>query len=152
MKIDLIDKKIITQLQKDAKQTNKEIAGKINMSVTAVYERIKRLERDGVIKRYVAIIDKAQVDRSLMVFCQIKLSQHTKKQITQFEEEVVKLQEVIACFHTSGDYDYILKISVENMNAYRTFMVNKLSTIKHIGSSHSIFCIEEVKHTTSIPL
>lgn len=150
MILDDIDKKIVKYLQEDAKQTTKELSNKVAMSVTAIYERIKRLEREGIIKKYVALIDKTKVEKPLMVFCQIKLVQHTKAYVTQFEAEVTQLDEVSECFHTTGDYDYILKVYVENMEAYREFMVNKLTTIKHIGSSHSIFMIGEVKNSTAI--
>lgn len=152
MELDNIDKEILRLLQEDAKKTTKELSHKIDMSVTAVYERIKRLERNGIIKKYVALIDKVKVERSLQVFCQIKIAQHTKEYVTQFESEVIKLKEVSECYHTTGDYDYILKIHVENMEAYREFMVNKLTTIKHIGSSHSIFMISEVKNSTAVAL
>jgi len=74
--------------------------------------------------------------------------QHTKEFISQFEKEVVKLNEVLECFHVSGDYDYILKICVKDMEEYREFMVTKLTTLQHIGSTHSTFMIGEVKNTT----
>ena len=84
-----------------------------------------------------------------MVFCHIKLIQHSKDFLTKFESEVVKLNEVLECFHVSGDYDYILKICVKDMEEYREFMVTKLTTLQHIGSTHSTFMIGEVKNTTA---
>lgn len=86
------------------------------------------------------------------MFCHIKLVQHTKEYLTKFEQEVKKLDEVLECYHVSGDYDYILKIYVDDMEAYREFMVTKLTTIQHIGSTHSIFMISEVKNTNVIGL
>lgn len=150
MKIDYIDKKLLFLLQSDSKRTNKELSNLLNLSVTAVYERIKRLEREGVINKYVAIVDKHKVDRGFVVFCHIKLIQHTKEYIGRFEVEVQALPEVLECYHVSGDYDYILKIYVASMEAYREFMVTKLTALKHIGSTHSIFMIGEVKNTTAI--
>ena len=87
-----------------------------------------------------------------MVFCHVRLVQHTKEHIVSFEQEVKKLQEVLECYHVSGDYDYILKVNVEGMVAYREFMTTKLTSLKHIGSTHSIFMIEEVKNTTVVKL
>lgn len=152
MKLDAIDKKLINLLQRDSKQTTKQLSLQLNLSVTAVYERIKKLDKENVIKRYVAIIDKNKIDRSFLVFCHIRLEQHTKEYISIFEQKITQLKEVAECFHVSGDYDYILKIYVEDMKAYREFMVNKLTALKHIGSTHSIFTIDEVKNSTEIPL
>jgi Lrp/AsnC family leucine-responsive transcriptional regulator len=87
-----------------------------------------------------------------VVFCHIKLLQHSKDFLTTFEKEVVQLEEVLECFHVSGDYDYILKICVKDMEAYREFMVTKLTTLQHIGSTHSTFMIGEVKNTTAFTL
>ena len=150
MKLDEVDKRLLMHLQEDAKQTNKQLAHKVTLSVTAIYERIKRLERLQIIKKYVALVNKKSVASSFGVFCQIKLIQHTKEFVTRFEAEVVKIKEVTECIHTAGDYDYILKIYVKDMEAYREFMVNKLTVLKHIGSTHSIFMINEVKNTTAI--
>jgi Lrp/AsnC family leucine-responsive transcriptional regulator len=152
MKFDATDKKILELLQVDAKQTNKELSGKLNLSVTAVYERIKKLEKEGVIKKYVALVNKEKVGKAFVAFCHIKLVQHSQDYVMQFEKDVAKIEEVVECYHISGDYDYILKVHVENMEAFREFMVNKLTTINHIGSTHSMFMINEVKHTTSITL
>lgn len=152
MVLDGIDKRIVTLLQQDSKQTNKQIALQLNLSVTAIYERIKKLEKEGVIKKYVALVDKDKINKSFLIFCHVKLLQHTKEFLSNFEKEIGKLDEVSECFHVSGDYDYILKLYVEDMKAYREFMVTKLTTIKHIGSTHSIFTIGEVKNTSSISL
>ena len=150
MEWDEIDKKILTLLQQDAKQTTKELSLKLHLSVTAVYERIKKLERSGVIEQYVALLNKQKIERNFVVFCHVKLTTHSKETIVEFEKDVKKLQEVLECYHVSGDYDYILKILVQNMEAYREFMVTKLTTLKHIGSTHSIFMIGEVKNSTHI--
>jgi len=152
MNLDKIDKKIVKLLQEDAKQTTKEISNKTGLSVTAVYERIKRLEREGVITKYVALINRKQVGKNFMVLCQIKLTQHTKAYLTQFESSVKKIDEVVECFNTSGDYDYTLKILVRDMEAYREFMVAKLTTLDHVGSTHSTFVITDIKNSTSIQL
>ncbi|MCH3884245.1 Lrp/AsnC family transcriptional regulator [Tenacibaculum aquimarinum] len=150
MNLDATDRKLINFLQDDSKQTTKQLSLQLNLSVTAVYERIKKLEKEQVIKRYVALVDKQKVNRSFLVFCHIKLIQHTKEYVSTFEKEVQKLEEVSECFHVSGDYDYILKVYVKDMQEYREFMVHKITALKHIGSTHSSFAINVVKNETKI--
>lgn len=152
MQLDSLDTKLLVLIQQDCKQTNKELSHKLNLSVTAVYERIKKLERNGIIKKYVAHLDKEKVNLGFLVFCHIKLLQHSKEYLTKFEAEVIQLDEVLECFHISGEYDYLLKILVKDMKEYRDFMVTKLTTLQHIGSTQSSFTINEVKNTTAIPL
>jgi len=150
MTFDAVDKKLLDLLQADSKQTNKELSNKLNLSVTAVYERIKKLENQGVISKYVALVKKEKVDKSFVAFCHIKLVQHSQTYVVKFEKEVANLVEVMECYHISGDYDYLLKVIVTDMEDFREFMVNKLTSINHIGSTHSMFVINEVKHTTAI--
>ncbi|PWK19691.1 Lrp/AsnC family transcriptional regulator [Xanthomarina spongicola] len=150
MTFDAIDKKLLALLQADSKQTNKQLSLKLNLSVTAVYERIKKLENNGVISKYVALVKKDKVEKDFVAFCHIKLIQHSQAYVVKFEKEVANLEEVLECYHISGDYDYLLKVIVEDMEAFREFMVNKLTSINHIGSTHSMFVINEVKHTTAI--
>lgn len=150
MKLDSIDKKLLGLLQSDSKQTNKELSNKLNLSVTAVYERIKKLEKEGVIAKYVALIKKEKINKGFVAFCHIKLVKHSQEYVMDFEKEVNRLEEVLECYHISGDYDYLLKVLVEDMEAFREFMVEKLTNINHIGSTHSMFMINEVKHTTAI--
>lgn len=152
IKLDTIDKKLLMLLQKDTKKTTKELSLKLDLSVTAVYERIKKLEREGIISNYVALLNKNKIDKGFVVFCHIKLVQHSKDFLTKFESEVIKLSECLECYHVSGDYDYILKVFVKDMEEYREFMVTKLTTLQHIGSTHSTFMIGEVKNTTSFNL
>ncbi|TWO33079.1 Lrp/AsnC family transcriptional regulator [Seonamhaeicola sediminis] len=150
MVFDATDKKLLEYLQQDSKQTNKELSNKLNLSVTAVYERIKKLEKAGFIKGYVALVNKQKIEKNFIVFCHIKLVQHIQEYVVSFEREVTKLNEVLECYHLSGDYDYLLKVIVSDMSAFREFMVKKLTAIRHIGSTHSMFVINEVKHTTAI--
>lgn len=150
MKFDQADRKILDYLQKDSKITTKELSLYLNLSATAVYERVRKLERNGVIKKYVALLDKSKVDRSFIVFCQIKLVQHKHEYVSKFEKEVINFEEVLECFNVSGQYDYILKIVVTNMQAYRDFLNNKLTTLNHISSTHSTFIINELKDTFAL--
>ncbi|MCX2678714.1 Lrp/AsnC family transcriptional regulator [Galbibacter sp. EGI 63066] len=152
MKLDATDKSLLELLQEDAKQTTKALSVQLNLSKTAVYERIRKLEKGGVIKGYTALLDKKKINKSFVVFCHVRLTQHSKEHVIGFENEVIKLPEVLECYHVSGDYDYILKVNVADMPAYRDFMTSKLTSLKHIGSTHSIFMIEEVKNTTVFSL
>ena len=152
MILDSIDKHLLVLLQKDCKQTNKELSNKLNLSVTAIYERIKKLEKEGIINKYVALLKNEKIEKAFVAFCHIKLIQHTQEYVVKFEKEVANLSEVLECYHISGDYDYLLKVIVRDMEAFREFMVNKLTNINHIGSTHSMFVISEVKHTTAINL
>lgn len=148
--LDATDKKIIVFLQQDSKVTTKELSNNLNLSNTAVYERIRKLEKNGVIEKYVAVINKEKVDKSFVVFCQIKLIQHKHEYVIKFEREVIKFEEVLECFNVSGEYDYILKIVVKDMKAYRKFLNDKLTTLDHISSTHSTFIINEVKNSATI--
>jgi len=152
MKMDLTDQKLLELLQQDCKQTNKELSNKLNLSVTAIYERIKKLEKTGVISKYVALVRKEKINKGFVAFCHVKLVQHSQEYVVKFEKEVTNLTEVLECYHISGDYDYLLKVLVQDIEAFREFMVRKLTTINHIGSTHSMFMINEVKHTTAISI
>jgi Lrp/AsnC family leucine-responsive transcriptional regulator len=150
MEYDQKDKEIMWLLQTDSKITTKEISLKLNLSATAVYERIKKMERNKVITNYVAVLDKEKIDKSFVVFCQIKLIQHKQELVRKFEKEVLQFDEVLECYNISGDYDYFLKVVVKNMKAYRDFLNNKLTTIDYIGSAYSTFIINEVKNSSRI--
>lgn len=152
MKLDATDKTLLRLLQTDCKQTTKALANVLGLSVTAVYERIKKLENYGVINKYVALLNKNTIGKTFVAFCHVKLAQHKQDYVVKFEREVAKLPEVLECYHISGDYDYILKVIVEDMQVFREFMVKKLTNINHIGSTQSMFMINEVKHTTQIVL
>src|SRR5690606_5979072 len=139
-------------LQDNSKVTHKELSVKLNLSTTAVYERVKKLERAGIIKNYAAVLDRKSLGKELLVLSHIKLEKHSQQNISDFEKKISELKEVQECFHVSGDYDYILKMIFRNMEAYRDFMVHKLTAIPSIGSTHSIFVIHEVKNETGIKL
>jgi Lrp/AsnC family leucine-responsive transcriptional regulator len=148
MDLDKTDKKILNYLQKDAKMTTKELAMHLDLSGTAVYERVKKLEKAGVIESYVAVVNRAKVDKGFMVYCQIKLLQHKHEFVNKFEKEVIQFDEVLECYNISGNYDYILKVIVKNMKEYRDFLNHKLTSLDHISSAHSNFIINEVKNTS----
>ena len=151
MTFDHHDRKLLNLLQEDCTLTTKNLANKLGLSATAVYERIRKLKREGVIIQEVALLDRNKIGKMFVVFCHIKLQRHSREEVMRFEREVAKLEEIHECFHVSGDYDYILKVIVEDMPAYREFMVSKLTALQ-IGSTHSSFMISEVKNTTAFAM
>ena len=150
--LDETDKRILRILQKDSKLTTKELAAKVNLSPTPVFERPRRLEREGYIEKYVAVINPHRVGNGLIVLCNIRLKQHTQVLIQQFMDAVQDLEEVTECYNTSGDYDFQIKVYVSNMKHYQEFMLNTLGTIDCVGSLHSIFVIGEIKDSHTIPV
>lgn len=150
--LDIIDMQILRELQKDAKLTTKELAAKVNLSPSPVFERQKRLEREGYIKRYVAVADPIKTGNGIMVLCNVRLKHHSKEFSRRFTSVIAGIDEVVECFNTSGDYDYQLKIYARNMQDYQKFVLDTLGDLDCIGSLHSIFVIGEVKNTMALPL
>ena len=150
--LDKIDILILRELQKDAKLTTKELAAKVNLSPSPVFERQKRLERDGYIIRYVAVVDPVKVGNGIMVLCNVRLKQHNKEFSREFTSVISGLDEVVECFNTSGDYDYQLKIYARDMRHYQDFVLGTLGDLDCIGSLHSIFVIGEVKNSLYVPI
>lgn len=151
-KLDATDIKILRILQMDSNLTTKEIAKFVNLSPTPVFERQKRLEKDGYIKRYTAELDPEKLGCNLIVFCSIKLKQHTKENGFQFMEAINQIETITNCYNISGDFDFMLKIYARDMKHYQDFVLNTLGEIDAIGSLHSTFVIGEVKNTNSIPI
>jgi Lrp/AsnC family transcriptional regulator, leucine-responsive regulatory protein len=150
--LDVTDKKILNLLQQNSKANIKEIALKIGLTQTPTYERIKRLEKDGVITNYIAVLDKEKVGFTIEVFCQVTLLVHSKDMITRFENAINKLDEVMECFHVAGNYDYLLKIIVKDMNCYQAFLKNKLSVLDSVANVQSTFVMSSTKDSTGFML
>ncbi len=150
--LDRTDVLILRELQKDAKLTTKELAAKVNLSPSPVFERQKRLEREGYIQKYIAVVDPIKVGNGIMVLCNVRLKYHSKEFSREFTSVIMGIDEVVECFNTSGDYDYMLKIYARSMHDYQTFVLETLGDLDCIGSLHSIFVIGEVKKTLSVPL
>jgi Lrp/AsnC family transcriptional regulator, leucine-responsive regulatory protein len=146
IKFDTTDRDILKYLQEDAKLTTKELAGRLNLSPTPVYERVKRLENEGVIKKYVAQVDREKVGKGLMVLCNIRLKEHEQKAGSKFVKQITELPEVVECLNISGDYDFLIKVVVGDMREYQSFIMNKLASLENIGSTQSIFVMGEIKN------
>jgi Lrp/AsnC family leucine-responsive transcriptional regulator len=145
IQLDKIDKKILSILSSNSKLGNKEIAAEIGLSITPTFERIKRLERHGVIKNYVAILDKKKIDKGLHVLCQVSLKAHNLDLLLGFEDEIVHLHEVNSCYHIAGNYDYLLSIEVKDMDEYQEFLKQKLASIPNIANVQSSFVMSTLK-------
>lgn len=143
--LDAMDKRILRVLQENADLTNKEIANQLGLSVTPVYERIKRMKRTGIIKRIIAEVDRDALGENFVAFCNVILNQHSTPLLAQFEREVSLLKEVKECFHIAGKYDYLLKVIVSDMNAYHYFVTKKLASLENINQVQSSFVMNEIK-------
>lgn len=150
--IDNIDILILRELQQDSKLTTKELAAKVHLSPSPVFERQKRLEREGYIKRYVAVVDPIKVGNGIMVLCNVRLKHHSKEFSRRFTAVISEIDEVVECFNTSGDYDYQLKVYARDMQHYQDFVLGTLGELDCIGSLHSIFVIGEVKNSLCVPI
>lgn len=139
------DRIILEILQKDAKANIKEIAYKVGLSATPIYERIKRLENSGVIKRYAAVLDKEKIGLELTVFCQVSLQKHTKSLIDRFENAIKKMPEVIQAYHIAGNFDYLLKVVVHGSKQYHHFVIDTLSKLDMVSNVQSNFVMYETK-------
>ncbi|UAY54352.1 Lrp/AsnC family transcriptional regulator [Arachidicoccus terrestris] len=148
--LDETDMLLLKLLAENAKYTNKELAGMVNLSPSPVFERIKRLEGNGFIKKYIAILDAEKFNRGFIVFCNIKLKQHNKEIGNSFVADIMNIDEVVECYNISGDYDFILKVYARDMKHYQDFVFNKLGSVKSIGSTHSTFVMSEIKNTHNI--
>jgi len=147
-----IDKRILKLLQTNGRLSAKEIADKIGLTVTPTYERIRKIERSGIIKAVVALLDKEHLETRTIVFCNVSLQVHSLRVIQNFEKSVKKMQEVMECYHITGNYDYLLKVAVKDMNGYQHFLTQKLAIMEHIAQVHSNFVMTEVKYSTAYEL
>mgnify|MGYP000346400477 FL=1 len=150
--LDETDRKILRILQRNSDLTVKELAAKLHLSTSPTFERQKRLQRDGYIERYMAVLNPRKVGNGIMVLCNIRLKQHSQELIQEFMDVVQNLEEITECYNTSGDYDFLIKVYAHDMKSYQQFMLNTLGTINCIGSLHSIFVIDETKNTHGVPI
>ncbi|MCW5925006.1 MAG: Lrp/AsnC family transcriptional regulator [Saprospiraceae bacterium] len=150
--IDASDRAILQLLQEDAFLTTKEIAARLNLTTTPVFERVKRLEKEGYIAGYTALLDRRKIGLAMLVLCEVSLKEHNRDFLLQFEAAVIDLPEVLECHHITGEYDYLLKVVVNDMDDYQRFIKEKLATLENIGRVQSHFVMTEVKNTTMLPI
>ncbi len=148
--LDAKDCEILRLLEENAKLTVREIAAMIHLSPTPTHERIKRMEKSGVIKQYAAILNKQLVGKGMIVLCMVTLREHNKKAGAVFIKAMLEFKEVVECYNISGDFDFMVKIVAESMESYHYFFVNKLGEVKGIGQTKSIFVMDVIKETHNL--
>lgn len=148
--LDKTDLQILRTLQENARLTTKELAARVSLSSTPVFERLKRLESGGYIKKYIAVLDAEKLNQGFVVFCSVKLRRLNRDIAAEFTRMIQDIPEVTECYNISGSYDYLLKIHAPNMKYYQEFILNVLGTIDSLGSLESTFVIDEVKHEYGI--
>ncbi len=143
--IDEIDLKLLNLLQDNSRITIRNLSEKLFLSTTPIYERIKKLEKSGLIKQYITLLDPKKIDRNLIVFISINLTKHTKEVVEAFEKAIAKLDEVSECYYISGNFDFLLKVYCKDMDAYHDFLTDKLSIIENISQFYSSFVLTNSK-------
>jgi len=151
-KLDETDLNILRIVQTNSNLTTKELAERVHLSTTPVFERLKRLEKEGYIQQYVAILNAEKLHCGFIVFCQIKLKQVNNRIAQEFTAAINAMPEVVECYNTSGEFDYLLKIRVNDMAAYRTFIMERLGMVDSLASLQSIFVMDETKHLYGLNL
>lgn len=152
MELDSIDRQLLNLLQENALLTVRELAERVHLSITPVHDRIKKLENQKIIEKYVALVDRKRIGRGMMVYCFVTLDKQRQESFQEFNEAIRQLPEVLECNVVSGNFDYLLKVIVADMEAYNTFYQSKLSVLSSVSHMSSSFVMEEVKSTTLIGL
>jgi DNA-binding Lrp family transcriptional regulator len=145
--LDAKDKAILKILQQNAKATITEISQKVHLSNSPTFDRIKRMEQHGIIKKYVTLVDNAKIDRGLMAICYVSLKEHNKSAGTKFIKSILEMPEVIECYSISGEFDFMLKVVGKDMENYYNFHVNKLSQAENVGHIQSVFVMGTIKES-----
>jgi len=148
--LDETDLQILKTLQKNAKLTTKELADAVHLTPTPVFERQKRLEKRGYIKKYIAVLDADKLGQSLQVYCKVKMKQINHEIADVFSRQIQRIPEVTECYNTSGSYDYLLKVRARDMKQYQEFVLNKLGEIENVSSIESTFVMSEIKQRYGI--
>jgi DNA-binding Lrp family transcriptional regulator len=146
------DKKILEILQVNAMITAKEMAQKLSLTTTPIYERIKKLQKSGIIKQYVALLDANLVGKSILVFMNITIKDHHSDKRNEFVKEIKRLDSVIEFYHTSGSFDFLAKVRFSDIKTFRDFLVNDVASIYNISDIESQIVLEEIKYSTKIIL
>ena len=149
-KLDKVDLQILRTLQQNARLTTKELASRVSLSSTPVFERLKRLESRGYIKKYIAVLNAEMLNQGFVVYCHVKMNRLSKDIATDFTERISKIPEVTECYNVSGHYDYLLKIHSPTMKYYQEFVLNVLGTIDNLASLESTFVMDTIKHEYGI--
>lgn len=148
--LDRFDLQILRELQQDSRLSNKELAARIHLSTTPTFERHRRLEREGYIKKYTAIIDSQRLGRGFCVFCNVSFSNINKNKAKEFAAMVETWNEVTECYNVSGECDYVMKVNVADMNAYQQFILDNVGSLPYIEKVRSVFIMSTIKMSYGI--
>ena len=151
-KLDAIDKRLLELLQADSKMNIKEIAARLKMTKTPIYERIKKYEKEGIIEKYVAVLNKETVNNNMVVFCSVSLDSQKLAEIQKFSEAIKNIPEVMECYLMGGANDFLLKVVVADLNAYHQFSSGKLAALPNVAQIKSTFVLDDIKRSTVFPL
>ena len=151
-KLDRTDRLILQTLQQDGRISNVALARKVNLSTTPCLERVRRLERHGYIRGYTALLEPRLVDAGLLVFVEIDLLRTSPGAVADFRREAMKLRELLECHLVSGNFDYLLKARVKDMQEYRNLLGEKILALPGVSDSRSYVVMEEVKESTVLPV
>jgi DNA-binding Lrp family transcriptional regulator len=152
MSLDDIDKAALRALQTDGRLTNIELAKRIHLSPPAAHARLKRLQKDGYIRGYTAIIDREKAGYDLLCFVHFSLQMHQVEQVEKFHKLVRQMPEVLECHHITGEYDYLLKVALRNRKDLERFAIDRLTPIPGVARIHTSLALNEIKSTTALPL
>lgn len=148
MNLDETDLNILNELINDSRLSIRELSARVHRSTTPVFERLKRLENENVIKQYTIVVNEDAVGRGFTVFCNVSLTHISAEIHREFAEAVAGMSEVVECYNVSGAFDYMLKVQVPDMKAYRAFVTDKLGQLAVLNSVQSVFVMEEIKRET----
>ena len=152
MKLDRADSRILSALQADGRLSVVNLAQSIGLSPTPCARRIRQLEQSGVIEGYAAIVNPARLGLNVQAFIQVKLQQHADEIVTAFERELAKLEEVIACFATTGESDFLVYVAVPDLETLSSVVLKKLLKIPGVRDLHSSIVLETIKRSARLPL
>lgn len=150
--LDTINQKILDILQENSSITNAELAQKIGLAPASTFERVKKLEKCGIIKKNVALVDGEKVGKGTVVFVIINMAEHSVKSIKDFSAQVKQVPEVLECYRLAGERDYILKIVTHDIQSYESLAINKIAKIAGIARTNTYFVLSTLKQQTKIPI
>lgn len=150
--VDELDEAILNILQQEGRISNVELASRVNLSPPAVHARLKRLEQQGLIRQYVALLDRERIGYDMLCFINISLQLHQRENVENFKKMVLQMPQILECHHLTGEYDYLLKVVVRHRKDLEQFVVNELTPIPGIARIHTSLVLSEIKSTTALPL
>ena len=152
MHLDAVDLRILTELQQDSSLSNVELARRVHLSPSPCLMRVKHLESEGVIQRYVALCDTKSLGLGLNVFISITLKEHSRKALAEFEQRIAEHDEVMECYLMTGDSDYLIRVALADIAALERFILNQLTPIAGVEKIRSSFALKQVRYKTALPL